>query len=917
MKKLLSILSFLSLTLLLKSQLTGDGTYSNPWSGTLTGDATWSGTKYINGDIIVDNEKLSINEGAVIIFLTETADLIITGTGQLEANGTSSNMITFTSDDNNNGIYGESSERWGHISFQNMTVNYPELYTSRIENSIIEFGQKNSSPQGSIESYGGGLYIAFSYIAVSNCIIRYNYAGWGGGLFIASSFSPTITNCFITQNTSGTTGGGILINSNNSTQVSNCVIEKNISLGSGGAGGIFLGEYPGDVRIYNCVIASNISSLNYGHNILFYYKNPTTYPKFYNTIVWGNNNPSITYWNYTPSSDDFNYCAMTSLSSNYISCINISSSNSALDGPNFTDPDDMDYSISFISPCIDKGTSTGAPPYDILGNVRITNHDIGAYENQYSRWTGATNTSWSTTSNWYSNIDPETGSGDVLIPSGLSTYPTSTSNPDFTIDAGKYMILNPGAKVTLESLVNNGTLKLVSNSAEMSTLIVNSYSGNDAAIEIFLSGGGTKTTYKWHYISTPISSLPVTTFTSVTPDIVRYYDDRVTTDLSQGWVAQDGWIYATGSFGGPTFTTLTPGRGYDYYDSANNTFTFSGQLNTSDVPMALEFAGGANNGFNLLGNPFSSGLDWDYIISQPEYPTNTSKGLYFTRDNTLCSYIAGVGTPFDVNGFIPPMQGFFTKTYATGKTITLAAAAKTHSAHSRYKGTGTIPLIRLSLADDTLSDETVIRFDEKASASLDYDFDALKIFYSPENTAIYSVSEGSKYVINGQPFPDTTVSIPVGVNLLASGIHTITTTQLQGLDTYGVYLKDNVTGFTTDLKTNPIVTFTASAGSVPDRFILKISNYTTWIPETNISKSLFNIFHGFGSVNIQTLADDWDGIPGSVTIFDMTGRKVHELRNVEFVKNSIISLSSPDSKGIYIVELKSGMKRYAEKVVIK
>ena len=60
-------------------------------------------TIYINGDIIVDNESLTINPGTTIIFMAELADLIITNTGQLIANGTSGGNIRFTSDDDNDG----------------------------------------------------------------------------------------------------------------------------------------------------------------------------------------------------------------------------------------------------------------------------------------------------------------------------------------------------------------------------------------------------------------------------------------------------------------------------------------------------------------------------------------------------------------------------------------------------------------------------------------------------------------------------------------------------------------------------------------------------------------------------------------------------------------------------------------------
>jgi hypothetical protein len=921
MKKIVILFLFITLTSSLNAQLNGLGTSASPYNGTFQGDPQWNSTNfpshkvYINGDVTIDNELLTIEGGMSIIFVSTGADLIITATGQLNAAGTSGNKITFTADFTPfNGIYGETGERWGHIIFENMTSTNPQNYPSVIDNCIIEYGQKSSSPFG-FETCGGGMYIAFTYLTISNSIVRNNYAGWGGGIFVDASFSPSIINSIISNNTAGTTAGGILIYSNNATQLKNCIIEKNTCLGNGGAGGVFLGEYPGAVRFYNCIIASNTSTLNYGHNILFYYdQSPSIRPKFYNTIVWGSNSPSITSWNSTYSSDDFNYSALTSGASNYISCININTSNSASDGPNFIDPNNLNYSIKVISPCRDMGTSSGAPSTDFLGNNRIGNYDIGAYEVQYNGWkTSAPTTDWNTGSNWDQGSVPASSSSNVVIPTGAVRYPMGSS---YTIGAGYGMVLDPGAQLTMTSLTNNGDLKLRSDASNISSLISNSSGVTTAIIELYLTGGeaGSKN-YKWHYISTPISSLPVSTFTTVTPDIVRYYDSRVSTDLVQGWVAQDGWIYASGSGGGPTFTFLTPGLGYDFYDSNNNTFTFSGQLNTADVPMTLDYNGGANNGFNLLGNPFSSGLDWNYIISH-RFPSSTSKSLYFTRDNALCSYIAGVGSPSDVNGYIPPMQGFFTKTYATSKTIYLADSARTHSLHARFKGTEIIPLIRLSLSDDSLSDETVVRFDEKALPVLDNDFDAVKIFYSNDNTAIYSEVSGIKYVINGQPYPETWVEIPLGINVKFPGNHAINTTQLQGIDSYKAELIDNSTGFIANLKTTPVLTFSAPVGSISDRFILKISNISTGTEIPTASKDIFNIFNGFGFINIQTLSDDWDGKQGSVRILDFSGKTIIDLHNIGFSKNSVTRVTAPSATGLYIVELRSGVNRYVGKVVI-
>jgi len=490
------------------------------------------------------------------------------------------------------------------------------------------------------------------------------------------------------------------------------------------------------------------------------------------------------------------------------------------------------------------------------------------------------------------------------------------------------MIIEQGARVTLDDLTNNGTIKLnhAQNASGFASLILGSYSRGGSGteeIQLFLTGGGSEEQedFKWHYISSPVSSLSTDVFTGTTPDLAQFVESRPVFSLLQGWVAYDGYVYSTGQMNGPTFNTLTPGKGYNYFDYNDNTFTFSGLLNTANVVMNLGYSGTPSmHGFNLLGNPFSSGLNWDDIANSVyfTYPASTSRGVYFTRNNLQCTYINGVGTPGDVTGIIPPMQGFFTKTYATGNSITIPAAARTHdNIHARYKGKSLIPLVRLSVTESVIpNDETVVRFDEEAKSYFDYDFDAVKMFPSSKTT-IYTSLDGTNYAINGLPFPETVVEIPVVVNMTTAGTHKISAIQLQGLDNYNVTLTDNSTGFIADLKTTPVLTFSSTAGSIEDRFILKVSNVATSVETPSSAPTNFMIYHSFNVINIQTISDDWDGKPGSVKVFDMIGKTVADTRNAEFRKNSLTRIAAPSAKGLYMVEIESGVMRYVGKVIVK
>jgi hypothetical protein len=469
------------------------------------------------------------------------------------------------------------------------------------------------------------------------------------------------------------------------------------------------------------------------------------------------------------------------------------------------------------------------------------------------------------------------------------------------------MIIEAGARLTLNDLTNNGTLKLNHDATDFASLILNSYtrgSGGTEEIQLYLIGGGSEGTYKWHYISSPVSSLSTDIFTGTTLNLSQFVEIRPSTSLMQGWVAYDGYVYSSGQTNGPNFSSLTPGKGYDYFHDTDKNYTFSGLLNTSGVIMPLSYSGipVTMHGFNLLGNPFSSGLNWDNIVDgvYGTYPSNTSKGLYFTRNNDQCSYIAGVGIPSDVTGIIPPMQGFFTKTYSTGNSITLPAEASTHNnIHQRYKGDNIIPLVRLALYEDTESnDETVVRFDEKALAELDNDFDAVKMFLSSEKTSIHTRLDDTDIAINGLPYPpdESAVEIPVVVNVISNSMHKISATQLQGLDNYNVTLKDNLTGYTADLKATPDITFSAPPETISDRFVLIVKYITTGYDAPVVRINEFNIYHAYNFINIETIADDWAGKTGSVRVLDMAGKRIYESLNVEFNKNSLIQIQSPRAK---------------------
>jgi len=900
MKKTLSLIYFLLIPFILFGQIDRSGNLSSE---------TWSQNVHITADATIGDGVTIIISSGVTIELYPGVSLNIIGSGTLLADASSGTAITFTAYDGTS---------WGHLYFNNTSASV----NSELINCIIEKGDA----VGLSPAYGGGLSINTNLIDVENCIIRNNVADIGGGIHIGIGFGPVIKNCIIASNTATYGGGGIHSYAGTTTEFINCVIFNNTvpqATNLYGGGGILIGYNGNSVKIINCTFANN--SCPSGADINLFGSN--SFPKIINSILWSPS-PIMYSGSQDFNANDFTNCAIrSSNASSYTNCIEISGTNDAPTGPNFFATDGSDWAIKVFSPCRDAGTSTGAPSTDYLGNPRIGPYDIGAYEVQYSIWkTNAATTDWGTSSNW-DGLAPSSAQA-IYIPSGATNYPTGSPAPDFTIGNGKELTLAPGAEATFGTLINSGSLKLESDATTVSSLIFTNFSGNDITYDLYLTGGnpGVKL-YKWHYISSPVTSLSATAFTFKTNNLAQFIESRPSLGLIEGWVAYDGYVYSTGLSGGPTFYTLAPGQGYDYYYTSDWKYTFSGQPNSGSTPtsVTLYYSGTDDNlyGYNLVGNPYSSGIDWDYITANG-YPANTSMALYLTSNNASIVYSNGVSTPDGyATGIIPPMQGFFIKTYQNNTTFTIPLAARTNSnIHSRYKGaakgSGAIPLVRLSTTENGATDETVVRFDELAKTGLDYDFDATKLFVSETSTQIYSSMSGVNYAINGQPLPDSSVEIPIVVNLLSIGTHSISATQIQNLDKYSVKLKDTYTGITTDLKTTPTVSFSTGKGTLSDRYILIISDITTGVQDNPVMTGKpFNVYPAFNFINIQTLADEWDGKTGSVNVFDMTGRSILERNNIEFNKNSVASVPSPVSGGLYLVEIRSGIKRYVGKIIIK
>lgn len=890
----------------LTAQITGTGTYTDPYRGINAGSFTISGTKYFDNNIGVSAGTLTLMPGTRLISKSRYASILISGTGQISAQGYSYQRIVITADSDGDMVPGESTDFWGNILFTSTG-------TSNFNWCTVENGQRTR-----LKYTGGAMHVASGTVIFSNGLIRNSEAKWGGGLYVESGATVSITNTRFVNNNATDNGGAVYAAAGSAPVITSSVFYDNSSGSTLNRGGAVASISAAPV-IVNSTFANNTSPAADGRTI---YLENSPAAKIVNTVIWGGS--SHIGLSGTPSTV-FDMCAIEGVT--YAGCLTLNSINTAADGPNFTDPSLGDLTITFDSPLRDTGadsyTGVTVPALDFTGSARVWVTDMGAYEMIYSRWNGG-NTSWGDPGNWDGGYLPS--ARNIVIPAGTSTYPTAAPGPAVTLNAGLRMIMEPGTEATFSSLTNNGTIYLHADASGHASMLTGSYSGASGNINIdhFLTSGPSGDW--WHYI-TPPATVSKTVFTDIDPEmLVRYDETKVVSDVSDGWQWHDGYDGTTG------FSNLTAKEGYDVSVASDAVMTYSNlkSITTTMGRIDLPFSGSGGDttiyGYSLIGNSLTCGINWDNVTYS--HDTSLIRHAYYLRtaSGEEASYVNGVGTN-GATAHIAPLQGFFVRTRTTGSWINIPDNAREHNDAPRFKSAEQIPLIRLTLSSATQSDEAVVRFHPEASFGFDGLLDASKPFSHARTKTghikIYSEMGGENYSINSVPWPSKKTTIPLTVVIHEAATYKITGSQLQALEGCRAVLTDGLTGIRTELPGTTGYAFTATPGTITGRFTLEIiaaekkAAVAAEEPKPEIiQETSLKIYSATGRVCILPQGSGWDGTAGKIRIFDITGRMIFMSDDERFNSGELKEFESGGNGGLLIVEVVTGTKRYLEKLFV-
>ncbi len=490
-------------------------------------------------------------------------------------------------------------------------------------------------------------------------------------------------------------------------------------------------------------------------------------------------------------------------------------------------------------------------------------------------WVGGNNSNkWYEKTNWNPQVVP-----DISM--------------NVTANSGNNPVLNYGYLASCWDYSGSDTVIVRVNNSNGSTqgsLIVGGTASGKAKARLAVTSG------QWHGISTPVSGqTAMKLYKNGSPNVwVKSYDEATNgytyiTDLNTPLGDAKGWmIWIDASASTQVFDFVGPIR--------------SGTVSTSDNIVRSQ--AGADYGYNFVGNPFTSTIDWDAASGWTK--TNLENAIYTYNNGNWVSYVDGVGTNGG-NRYISYGQGFFVQVKDNGSTSgTLEmtpdiCVSKNNGLLKGYDNKNDQELLRLNITDGSLNDETVVRFKSEATEEYDSQYDARKLLsFNTDYPQIFTTSDG---YLSINTLPLGTGIVPMDVKGKDGEQLTISATEINNINE--VWLIDNQTGAEVNLTKNDY-TFTYD-NEISNRFSLIFG--VTGINDNEVTDlTHYYVYGSTGMVNILIPENE----KADVEIYNIMGQKIA----VEKDKEGLVKLALPGSK-YYIVKVTGIKKVETKKVFVK
>jgi hypothetical protein len=475
---------------------------------------------------------------------------------------------------------------------------------------------------------------------------------------------------------------------------------------------------------------------------------------------------------------------------------------------------------------------------------------------------------------------------------GVNLNTNFTVTNTLLINANKIFSVLPLYQLTaLGTITNNSTsagFVLMSNATGTASLLHNS--NNVAArVQRYITGAKED----WHFLSSPVfnqsingSWLPSGTYGNGTGFDLYVWNEPTFC-----------WIYKSNITSVVNWNTVHPlpsfvaGRGYLYSVQAlNPTKEFAGNLNNGLVifPISISATTDASlinlKGFNLVGNPYPSSIDWSASTGWTRSNLADSAGgkdmwIWNPAVNNYGVYNSAtlIGTNA-ITRYIAPMQGYFVKAVSSG-SLELNNSTRVHTGAGNWfknknEKSGLIRIKVLSEANKN-ADEALIQFgyteNRPGAAKLFSHILTAPSLYMETVEDSYSV----RYFTNTIDNKAIPVSFKPGIDGYFSLIFEFDSKEFET-----VLLEDRLLKTLITLESTRVYKFNASKNDDANRFVVHFNE----LDAKNINK-LPAIVYSKGSqlivdlsvVNVDTEVICFDVLGKLLLRADLEGQKVHKL----------------------------------------
>ncbi len=494
--------------------------------------------------------------------------------------------------------------------------------------------------------------------------------------------------------------------------------------------------------------------------------------------------------------------------------------------------------------------------------------------------------------------------GDFTLTSASATNLAQIDNLTIMGDASLTLTATSFLSVTGTLANNSGNDGLVLDASTTSSASLKQSSASVSAT-VKREIAAWNTNHGWHFLSSPVASQAISTeFVDVTANpmsaSVDFYRWSEPLDL---WVnIKNGNTYNQGSgeanFSNDASPVFAPGKGYLIAYQSTVKKSFTGTLNNASVSVTglSKTDGTVYSGWNLIGNPFPSAIQWGLGT----WNLSNVDAVCQIWNEANASYTSIVSNG---NNIIPSMNGFMVHASVDNASLTIPLDARVHNTTNWYKNfktEGQRILLKAVDHEGSTAQESIIAFD--AAATEDYDTQYDSYFLAGYAPLFYSIGKNSRYALNTLPVPTQETNIPMGFEKNSGSDFTIIL--IETTIEQDIYLIDLKLGHT-HLLSGGNYSFTSETGDAANRFLLKFNPMgSNQSEQPEINAWVFD----------QNLYVSHPEGPCQVDIIDLTGRV---LQSFQLESGTYGPFRMVYPAGVYFIRLSAQISSKTIKVIKK